>query len=214
MQAHGFRYCFTPLSAVLFTFPSRYLCAIGLPGVFSLGGWCRRIRAGFHRPRPTQDTPGRRTRFRVRGCHPVPRAFPGLFRYRSAAREGVLQPRARLDARGLGCAAFAHHYSRHHCCFLFLPLLRCFSSGGSPPPRADAGPPARRVAPFGHPGVEAHSRLAPAFRSLSRPSSPPGAKASTVRPRILRVSERHHSPRPPLTAAARLALVLSLVYYL
>ena len=24
------------------------------------------------------------SRFRVRGCHPVPRAFPGLFRYRSA----------------------------------------------------------------------------------------------------------------------------------
>ena len=54
MQAHGFRYCFTPLSAVLFTFPSRYLCAIGLPGVLSLGGWCRRIRTGFLRPRPTQ----------------------------------------------------------------------------------------------------------------------------------------------------------------
>ena len=105
---------------------------------------------------------------------------------------GVLLPRPRLDGTGLGSAAFAHHYSRYHFCFLFLPLLRCFSSGGSPPRRADAGPPARRVAPFGHPGVEAHLRLAPAFRSLSRPSSPPGAKASTVRPWILRVSERHN----------------------
>ena len=54
MQAHGFRYSFTPLPAVLFTFPSRYLCAIGLPGVLSLGGWCRRFRTGFLRPRPTQ----------------------------------------------------------------------------------------------------------------------------------------------------------------
>ena len=54
MQAHGFRYSFTPLPAVLFTFPSRYLCAIGLPGVLSLGGWCRQIRTGFLRPRPTQ----------------------------------------------------------------------------------------------------------------------------------------------------------------
>ena len=54
MRAHGFRFCFTPLSAVLFTFPSRYLCAIGLPGVLSLGGWCRRIRTGLLRPRPTQ----------------------------------------------------------------------------------------------------------------------------------------------------------------
>ena len=56
LQAHGFRFSFTPLSAVLFTFPSRYWFAIGLPGVFSLGGWCRRIRAGFLRSRPTQDT--------------------------------------------------------------------------------------------------------------------------------------------------------------
>ena len=54
MQAHGFRYFFTPLLAVLFTFPSRYLYAIGLPGVLSLGGWCRQIRTGFLRPRPTQ----------------------------------------------------------------------------------------------------------------------------------------------------------------
>ena len=45
----------------------------------------------------------------------------------------VLQPRKRLDVPGLGSAAFAHHYSRYHCCFLFLPLLRCFSSGGWPP---------------------------------------------------------------------------------
>ena len=57
LQAHGFRFCFTPLLAVLFAFPSRYWCTIGLPGVFSLGGWCRRIQAGFLRSRPTQDTP-------------------------------------------------------------------------------------------------------------------------------------------------------------
>ena len=33
---------------VLFTFPSRYLCAIGHLGVFSLGGWSPRIPTGFH----------------------------------------------------------------------------------------------------------------------------------------------------------------------
>ena len=41
---------------VLFTFPSRYWSTIGLPGVFSLGGWSRRIHTGFHVPRTTQDT--------------------------------------------------------------------------------------------------------------------------------------------------------------
>ena len=57
LQAHGFRFFFTPLLAVLFTFPSRYWYTIGLLVVFSLGGWCRRIQAGFLRSRPTQDTP-------------------------------------------------------------------------------------------------------------------------------------------------------------
>ena len=46
---------------------------------------------------------------------------------------GVLQPRKRLDVSGLGSSAFARHYSRNHYCFLFLCLLRCFSSAGSPP---------------------------------------------------------------------------------
>ncbi len=41
---------------VLFTFPSRYWYTIGLSGVFSLGGWSRRIHTGFHVPRATQDT--------------------------------------------------------------------------------------------------------------------------------------------------------------
>ena len=38
----------------------------------------------------------------------------------------------------------------------------------------------RRVSPFGHPGLTAHVQLPQAYRSLSRPSSPLDAKASTV----------------------------------
>ena len=45
----------------------------------------------------------------------------------------ALQPRKRRNVSGLGCSAFARHYSRNHFCFLFLCLLRCFSSAGSPP---------------------------------------------------------------------------------
>ena len=45
----------------------------------------------------------------------------------------VLQPRCRRNDFGLGSSAFARHYSRNHYCFLFLCLLRCFSSAGSPP---------------------------------------------------------------------------------
>ena len=45
----------------------------------------------------------------------------------------VLQPRRSRNSSGLGCAPFARHYLGYHCCFLFLPVLRCFSSRGSPP---------------------------------------------------------------------------------
>ena len=41
---------------MLFTFPSRYWFTIGLPGVFSLAGWSRRVHTGFLVPRITQDT--------------------------------------------------------------------------------------------------------------------------------------------------------------
>src|SRR5271165_3083513 len=40
------------------------------------------------------------------------------------------------------------------------------------------------VAPFGHPRINACSRLPVAFRSVPRPSSPPGAKASTECPSL------------------------------
>ncbi len=55
LWAHGFRYSFTPLLEVLFTFPSRYWFTIGLTGVFSLAGWSRQIHAGFLVTRATQD---------------------------------------------------------------------------------------------------------------------------------------------------------------
>jgi hypothetical protein len=43
----------------------------------------------------------------------------------------VLQPHNSRNCRGLGCSAFARHYLRNHYCFLFLWVLRCFSSPGS-----------------------------------------------------------------------------------
>lgn len=48
LQTYGFRFCFTPLAAVLFTFPSRYLFAIGRRLVFSLARWSARFRTSFH----------------------------------------------------------------------------------------------------------------------------------------------------------------------
>ena len=38
------------------------------------------------------------------------------------------------------------------------------------------------VSPFGNPGINAYLQLLQAYRSLSRPSSAPGAKAFPLRP--------------------------------
>ena len=73
---HGFRYYFTPLTGVLFTFRSRYYCTIGRPGVLSLGGWSPRIHTGFHVSGDTWDDCGRSIVFRLRGFHPLRPAFP------------------------------------------------------------------------------------------------------------------------------------------
>ena len=70
-------------------------------------------------------------------------------------------------------------------CFLFLRVLRCFSSPGSPLPCGRCRNRFRRVAPFGNPRINGYLPLRAAYRSLSRPSSPPRAKASFMRPSLL-----------------------------
>ena len=44
----------------------------------------------------------------------------------------VLLPHNSRNCYGLGFSAFARHYLRNHYCFLFLRVMRCFSSPGSP----------------------------------------------------------------------------------
>ena len=65
-----------PLTGALFTFPSRYLFAIGHQGVFRLRRWSSRIHTGFLGPRATWDTARKSRGFRLRGCHPLCRWFP------------------------------------------------------------------------------------------------------------------------------------------
>ena len=69
-------------------------------------------------------------------------------------------------------------------CFLFLPLLRCFSSQRSPRKYGNESS-THWVAPFGDPGINGHLHLPQAYRSLSRPSSPSRAKASACCPFLL-----------------------------
>ena len=86
---------------------------------------------------------------------------------------------------GLGSSGFARRYSRNRCFFLFLRLLRCFSSPGSLPYvmdwRMDDGGLLRRVSPFRNLRINGYLLLPEAFRSLSRLSSALSAKASTLR---------------------------------
>ena len=134
MQAHGFRVCFTPLLEVLFTFPSRYLCAIGLSVVFSLAGWSPLVPAEFLVLRGTQVPPDVKVRISRTGLSPSVVTLSCVFRYASLhVLPAVLQPRALpWDSPGLGSCAFARHYLRNRCYFLFLRVLRCFSSPRSP----------------------------------------------------------------------------------
>ena len=67
------------------------------------------------------------------GLSPSAASLSRLFRYPSVVPlSPVLQPRRCRNTDGLGSCAFARHYWRNHCCFLFLRVLRCFSSPGWP----------------------------------------------------------------------------------
>ena len=79
--------------------------------------------------------------------------------------------------KGLGCFLFARRYWGNLIRFLFLRLLRCFSSPGMSPYQlwirwqvSDYY--IGRVTPFGNPRVKACLRLTEAYRCLPRPSSP------------------------------------------
>ncbi len=58
-----FQVLFHSPPGVLFTFPSRYLCAIGHRVVFRVGGWTPLIPAGFHVPGRTRVPVGGRVGF-------------------------------------------------------------------------------------------------------------------------------------------------------
>ena len=142
-----------------------YLALPGGPGGFAQDYTCPALLRDAHR----------RIGLRVRGSHPLRPRFPA----RSARpprpdQSRALLPRGGRDRRGLGCSPVARRYWGNHCCFLFLRVLRCFSS-----PRwrratgAAAAHPRGRVVPFGHPRITGRLRLPADFRSLPRPSSPP-----------------------------------------
>ena len=121
--------------------------------------------------------------FHVRGFHPLWPAFPKPFFYPLAHMSQSITPECTHS--GLGSFLFARRYSGNRCFFLFLRVLRCFSSPGSPHNAMDSRYADRgllcRVSPFRNLRVDGYLLLTAAYRSLSRLSSALSAKASTLR---------------------------------
>ena len=90
-----------------------------------------------------------------------------------------------MQASGLGSSPFARRYLGNRVFFLFLLVLRCFSSQGYLLPSYFIQMVIHThycmwVAPFGNLRVDGYLLLTAAYRSLSRPSSAPSAKASAL----------------------------------
>ena len=86
---------------------------------------------------------------------------------------------------GLGSSRFARRYFGNRCFFLFLRVLRCFSSPGALLwsyliHSMMMGHDSHRVSPFRNLRINACLRLLVAYRSLPRLSSAYGALASTL----------------------------------
>ena len=104
------------------------LCSIGRQVVFSLAGWSPHLPTGFHVPRGTLD-PAAPPPASPTGLSPPMAGLPRAVRLAPPVACAVRTPAC--THAGLGSSGSARRYSRNHCCFLLLRLLRCFSSPGS-----------------------------------------------------------------------------------
>ena len=130
----------------LFTFPSRYWFTIGHWLIFSLTTWSWQIHTGFHVPSITRVFNKKKLSFRLQDYHLLWLNFPVystkkvFCNFFLVLQNKTLNPTTPTKQRlqtwhlaGLGCFPFARHYLGNHYCFLFLGLLRCFTSSGSHP---------------------------------------------------------------------------------
>ena len=77
---------------------------------------------------PYSGTRPRPSLLRVREFHPLRRDFPDASTSIDDLRGLALQHPTVRKHPGLGSSPFARHYSGNRCFFLFLRVLRCFSS--------------------------------------------------------------------------------------
>ena len=117
----------------------------------------------------------------VRAFHPLWTDFPDGSSSWHVLYDWSYNPGYARDAAGLGSSHFDRHYFGNRCFFLFLQVLRCFSSLRLRQHNVGDWPSTSRVTPFGHLRINSCLQIPGAFRSLPRPSSLPEAKASSVR---------------------------------
>jgi hypothetical protein len=131
-----FQVLLTPLTGVLFTFPSRYLSTIGLLVVFSLTRWSSQIQAGFHVSRLTW-VPDQRLHldFSYGTVTHYGPTFQTVRLSRFHLRVIPTGPRNPRRTRVHPVWAFPLSLATTNgitACFLFLRVLRCFTSPGLP----------------------------------------------------------------------------------
>ena len=167
LWARGFRFCFTPLAAVLFTFPSRYWFTIGRQLVFSLTPWSAQIHTAFHVCRITQGLPRAVSDFDYGGFTLCAGTFQTLHLSSTVPRRGPTTPGA---SSRFGLFRFRSPLLTESILFLFLRLLRCFTSPGiACPSLFDSGRDDGVLTPSGYPIRKSpDQRLFAPPRSLSQ----------------------------------------------
>jgi hypothetical protein len=169
---------------------SEYLALPDGPGRFPQGSTC---------PAVLRSHLKLRSHFKIQGYHLLRPAFPSRSRnaflslvrincgWNSSLQPpfilcGPATPRFPFESHGLGCSEFARHYYRNHYCFLFLGVLRWFTSPRSLQP-AMYSPIDKPVTWFGFP----HSDI-------------PGYQIACISPGLIAASHVLHrllAPRHP-----------------
>ena len=126
----GFQVLFHSPPGVLFTFPSRYCSSIGHQVVFRLGGWSLLLPTGFHVSRGTLD---HTSSFLVSttGLLPSMAELSNSLHLRYCIHVVCPQPQ-RSKLHWFGLFRVRSPLLTESNFFLFLRVLRCFSSPGSP----------------------------------------------------------------------------------
>ena len=185
-----FQNYFTPLSGVLFTFPSRYSFTIGLYVYLALPVSPGRFLQAIHVLKYSGIPIKKLFCFRVQDYYLLGYCFPAISTNKTICNfsyiNATLVPYNPYHAStiGLGFSRFARRYSGNNYCSLFLRVLRCFTSPGAPRTR---GVRSQGCTLWGFPiRTSSDQRLLGTFpkriAAVPRPSSLRRTKASTIYP--------------------------------